>query len=216
MTQQLTPAGWYPDPTGRHESRYFNGQWTQHVSSRGVNSIDPLPATPAPAVSTSFGAPAYTPYVPAAQSGPNTPPYLQSAPNTRQRSPKIKLAIAGGAVVVAAGITLAILLSSGGSGSNGGHGFCTDAARFGKDIGPARSATEAASEASHLASQSDVLAAESPSPQNAADLRYMARWFRLAAGGNHAAAEADKAHYLAVGRRVVTYVDEKCPSLRHP
>jgi uncharacterized protein YxjI len=34
--------GWYPDPFGRHEMRYYGqGQWTEHVSSHGRQSIDP-------------------------------------------------------------------------------------------------------------------------------------------------------------------------------
>ena len=37
------PANWYPDPMGRHELRYYDGSaWTDHVSSGGKQSIDPL------------------------------------------------------------------------------------------------------------------------------------------------------------------------------
>jgi uncharacterized protein YxjI len=40
--QAATPAGWYADPLGRHQLRYFDGsQWTEHVSSNGQTSIDP-------------------------------------------------------------------------------------------------------------------------------------------------------------------------------
>lgn len=36
------PAGWHPDPTGRHEHRYWDGTaWTAQVSDHGVPSIDP-------------------------------------------------------------------------------------------------------------------------------------------------------------------------------
>lgn len=35
------PAAWHPDPTGRHQLRYWDGQdWTEHVSDRGVQAID--------------------------------------------------------------------------------------------------------------------------------------------------------------------------------
>lgn len=35
------PAGWYPDPYGRHESRYWDGQrWTEHVASHGRQAVD--------------------------------------------------------------------------------------------------------------------------------------------------------------------------------
>jgi hypothetical protein len=39
------PAGWYPDPTGRHERRYWDGAaWTDHVVSGGTQSLDPVQA----------------------------------------------------------------------------------------------------------------------------------------------------------------------------
>jgi hypothetical protein len=38
-----TPAGWKPDPTGRHRDRYWNGSdWTADVSDDGIVSKDPL------------------------------------------------------------------------------------------------------------------------------------------------------------------------------
>jgi hypothetical protein len=37
-----TPAGWYPDPSGRFELRYWDGvAWTEHVSRGGQQSTDP-------------------------------------------------------------------------------------------------------------------------------------------------------------------------------
>jgi uncharacterized protein YxjI len=49
-----TAAGWYPDPTGYFEQRYWDGvQWTEHVSSGGQGSISPMPAAPPAAVQTS-------------------------------------------------------------------------------------------------------------------------------------------------------------------
>ena len=46
MTQQDGPTtitpGWFPDPLGRHEQRYWDGQqWTEHVVSHGRQSVDP-------------------------------------------------------------------------------------------------------------------------------------------------------------------------------
>ncbi len=36
-----TPEGWWPDPTGHHELRYWDGdEWTVHVSTGGTQSID--------------------------------------------------------------------------------------------------------------------------------------------------------------------------------
>ena len=44
------PAGWFPDPNGRHEHRYFNGRtWTADVADGGERSVDPLGAAPTPA-----------------------------------------------------------------------------------------------------------------------------------------------------------------------
>ncbi len=37
------PAGWHPDPAGRHEMRYWNGSaWTDDVSDGGVSTKDPM------------------------------------------------------------------------------------------------------------------------------------------------------------------------------
>jgi hypothetical protein len=42
------PANWYPDPSRRHELRYWDGaRWTEHVSDAGRTSVDPVDA-PAP------------------------------------------------------------------------------------------------------------------------------------------------------------------------
>jgi uncharacterized protein YxjI len=36
--------GWYPDPWGKHEHRYYDGDvWTHHVASHGRQSEDPPP-----------------------------------------------------------------------------------------------------------------------------------------------------------------------------
>ena len=37
-------AGWYPDPSGRNEHRYWDGQrWTEHVASHGRQTTDASP-----------------------------------------------------------------------------------------------------------------------------------------------------------------------------
>ena len=44
VVQQVntTPAGWYPDPSGRFELRYWNGTaWTEHVARGGQQYTDP-------------------------------------------------------------------------------------------------------------------------------------------------------------------------------
>ena len=37
----MSDSAWKPDPTGRHELRYHDGdRWTDHVSDRGVQAYD--------------------------------------------------------------------------------------------------------------------------------------------------------------------------------
>ena len=54
MTETMQPVapGWYPDPQGHHEHRYWDGsRWTDEVADRGVETSEPLPpAPPAPTV----------------------------------------------------------------------------------------------------------------------------------------------------------------------
>ena len=40
--ESTVPAGWYADPSGRYELRYWDGnQWTEHVSRAGQQYTDP-------------------------------------------------------------------------------------------------------------------------------------------------------------------------------
>ena len=42
------PPDWYPDPSGRHQHRYWDGAaWTDHVASGGSQSVDHLDGAPA-------------------------------------------------------------------------------------------------------------------------------------------------------------------------
>src|SRR5437762_1344568 len=47
---QGNPSGaWYPDPSGRHEQRYWSGSaWTEHVADRGQQFVDPPPPAAVP------------------------------------------------------------------------------------------------------------------------------------------------------------------------
>lgn len=48
--------GWYPDPTGRHTHRWYDGAaWTDHVGNGGRASIDPLADGTAPIAARSGG-----------------------------------------------------------------------------------------------------------------------------------------------------------------
>lgn len=45
--QSALPSGWFPDPHGRHEYRYFNGHaWTADVADEGRRLVDPYGAAP--------------------------------------------------------------------------------------------------------------------------------------------------------------------------
>ena len=40
--ESTVPAGWYADPSGRYELRYWDGNaWTEHVSRAGQQFTDP-------------------------------------------------------------------------------------------------------------------------------------------------------------------------------
>jgi hypothetical protein len=46
MTTQSTPAGWYPDPTGKSGQMYWDGQqWQQNQTSPTGSGLAPLPGT---------------------------------------------------------------------------------------------------------------------------------------------------------------------------
>jgi hypothetical protein len=46
-------ASWQPDPTKRHELRYFDGKtWTEHVSDNGITSTDPFITSPSTSPAT--------------------------------------------------------------------------------------------------------------------------------------------------------------------
>ena len=45
----MTPPGWYPDPFGRYQVRYWDGNaWTANVSTNGATAIDAPTGVPVP------------------------------------------------------------------------------------------------------------------------------------------------------------------------
>jgi hypothetical protein len=41
FVRPVAAAAWGPDPTGRHQQRYFDGKnWTEHVADSGVQTTD--------------------------------------------------------------------------------------------------------------------------------------------------------------------------------
>jgi hypothetical protein len=52
----VTAAGWFADPTGRHELRWFDGTaWTDQVSDGGTVATDPVGVAPAAAAGSPGG-----------------------------------------------------------------------------------------------------------------------------------------------------------------
>lgn len=93
--------GWFPDPYGRFQQRYFDGsQWTEHVVDDGRQAVDPLGAT----VSIPFATPSVRPI---GVSG-----FLDKlGPDARARAAaQLTVAMAGvGGLVAAIGIVAAIV-----------------------------------------------------------------------------------------------------------
>ena len=55
-TPPMPPAGWYADPSGRHEYRYWDGTyWTAGVADGGITAADPLEDPPPPAQQATAG-----------------------------------------------------------------------------------------------------------------------------------------------------------------
>jgi uncharacterized RDD family membrane protein YckC len=51
-------AGWYRDPSGRFELRYWDGRgWSEHVASWGTTYVDPPRATQAPVATAAIASP---------------------------------------------------------------------------------------------------------------------------------------------------------------
>ena len=96
VTDQQYPAGWFPDPLGRYEHRWFNGTtWTSDVASDGQRYVDPLGISPGPAYGT-YGQGAG----PASGNGPATAALVLGL---------VAVVIAWIPVIVVAGVVLAVL-----------------------------------------------------------------------------------------------------------
>lgn len=88
-----SPAAWHPDPTGRHEHRYWDGdRWTEHVADQGVATTDPLDGP----TSGSAGASADQPAMPPIESDPGSP--ASSGPSDPAAPQAQPFASAGGSV----------------------------------------------------------------------------------------------------------------------
>ena len=54
----MAAAGWFSDPAGRHEARFYDGAtWTDQVADNGMQSREPLSAAYAPQPAVAYSAP---------------------------------------------------------------------------------------------------------------------------------------------------------------
>ncbi len=132
-----TPAGWYPDPTNRHQNRWFDGDdWTDQVADGQAVGVDPVHGAGTPDVATTQavptaqpapppGAPGAPGAAPAAPPGPGAgtptpgaPLGGYTAPDTGTGGGNRTLLIVG-AVVVAVAVVLGLVVALGGGDDSG-------------------------------------------------------------------------------------------------
>ncbi len=115
-TPPIVPAGWYTDPVGRHEYRYWDGtDWKPEVSDGGVTAVDPLGPAPPPLAHRTAEPAAPDPAGPAVpdSAGPApvtdlaTPAAPAAAPRRRRKWAVPVVAIAAVAVI---GLTAGLVI----------------------------------------------------------------------------------------------------------
>ena len=85
--------GWFPDPTGRHDHRWWDGAaWTAHVADAGVAGSDALDSPEAPDRSGLRG--------PSAPSAPTGSPVHRTAPAQGSNDPVAVAALVVGLIAV--------------------------------------------------------------------------------------------------------------------
>jgi hypothetical protein len=118
--------GWQPDPTGRHEYRYWDGgRWTDDVADAGMTAVDPVPPTDATTVMdpTLGGAPttAYQPVPgPGAGPGPGGDTFSGAHPPARppRSGPSTGLLVGLGVLALALVVAIAVVLMGGDDGDD--------------------------------------------------------------------------------------------------
>jgi Protein of unknown function (DUF2510) len=139
MSMSSTP-GWYPDPTGGHQLRYFDGNvWTEHVSDNGVQSMAPVAAAPP----VQPAQPAEPVQRPAQTAGPAPTAASPSGPPPKRRGGALKWIVAVVAVVVVLFIGAVVVQvvsddkdkkQAGGAFVDAGQSFCEDFAGTWSDV----------------------------------------------------------------------------------
>lgn len=182
MNEQRAGAGSYADPAGMHEWRYFDGQWTDQVVTRGVPSPQVLP------VASTAGSPAAWPT--------GVPP----AP-TGRKGTKLWALVAAGAAAAAVVVVLA-----GRPGQGGSSSFCSDYATLGGITANASLADGGVATVGKLADRFQRLAGEAPAAAKP-DLTLLANDMITLAGtgipsisDEDAQAAADRVDALAQGQ----------------
>lgn len=130
-----TPAGWYPDPTNRHQNRWFDGNdWTDQVADGQAVSTDPVQGGPAAAATPApTPDPAATAAVPVA-SGPPPGAPGGTSPLGGYTGPTAGSSSGGNGktfliVGVVAAVLIAVVVALGltlGGGDDGGSGEAAD------------------------------------------------------------------------------------------
>ncbi len=146
MNELRESVGWYADPAGTYELRYFDGQWTDQVATGGVVSRHQL-ASAAP-----VAAPVDVPV---------------AARRVRNRTKRAAV-IAG---VAAAGVTVAVVLAL--RPSHGGSSFCADYAALGNATTNARLGEASSTDVNRIVGLLHKLAGEAPTAAKA-DLTLLA------------------------------------------
>ncbi len=106
-------AGWFNDPYGRFQQRYFNGTaWTEHVATGGEQQVDALGASSVIPIATPPTAFAAASGKAAGGKAAGVVKFLDSVgPDSRERPrPSLRAAVAGLGGAVLAGGVLAIVL----------------------------------------------------------------------------------------------------------
>lgn len=136
MNGTTAHPGWYPDPIGRHEYRYWDGTtWTEQVADHGATGTDPLDAMPPP-TPTPAPTPAVTVPVAAEPPAAGTPlpppdwplPTPAPTPSGSGRR-RVVVGILVGVAVVAIATGLVVALASNDSGRSYPK-FCATAAKL--------------------------------------------------------------------------------------
>jgi Protein of unknown function (DUF2510) len=220
MTHPALPPGWYADPAGQSDQRYYDGvRWTEHIIRAGVQSASPIALPTSPAASFESPPAAVSPVQAAwtTQPAENPRPAHGQVPSIapgstgagpRRFTQKQMMTLAAVAAVII-GIVLAFSLSGGSGTKRDRKSFCTDAVALLRQYPDYTDVVSTgAAELNAYGAALDHLAAESPDAQVAADLRLGAKYsHEIAAGATPdiQGAQADDA-----GERIDSYVRTEC------